>query len=80
MRTTLDIDQEVLNTVKEMARRQRRSAGAVLSDLARRGLTQGKAPSDQAVDESFLGFAPLPVGDRIVGDDTVDEIRDELGV
>lgn len=80
MRTTLDIDTEVLATVKEIARKQRRSAGAVLSELARKGLTQASASTDQDQSESFLGFSPLSAGDRIVSDDTVDRLRDELGV
>jgi hypothetical protein len=39
MRTTLDIADDVLLAVKERARREKRTAGAVLSDLARRALT-----------------------------------------
>ncbi|HUP25435.1 MAG TPA: antitoxin, partial [Thermoanaerobaculia bacterium] len=38
MRTTLDIADDVLLAVKERARRERRSAGEVLSDLARQAL------------------------------------------
>ena len=37
MRTTLDIDDDVLALVKEMAAKDRRSAGAGLSSLARKG-------------------------------------------
>ena len=37
MRTTLDIDDDVLALAKEMAVKERRSAGAVLSSLAREG-------------------------------------------
>jgi hypothetical protein len=40
MRTTLDIEDDVLLAAKEMARRQRLSIGKVLSNLARRALTQ----------------------------------------
>lgn len=36
MRTTLDIDEDVLLAVKELARAQGSSAGRVLSDLARK--------------------------------------------
>jgi hypothetical protein len=41
MRTTLDIDDDILQAVKERARAERRTAGEVLSELARRALTQG---------------------------------------
>jgi len=43
MRTTLSIDDDVLYAVKSLALRQGRSAGEVLSELARRAL---QAPSD----------------------------------
>ena len=38
MRTTLDIDDDVLQAAKEIAATERRTAGKVLSDLARKGL------------------------------------------
>ena len=39
MRTTLDIDEDVLAAAKELARRQRLSTGRVVSRLLRQGLT-----------------------------------------
>lgn len=38
MRTTLDIDDDVLNAAKELAAARRMTAGQVLSELARKGL------------------------------------------
>lgn len=38
MRTTVDIDDDVLTAARSLARSQRRSIGTVLSELARRGL------------------------------------------
>ena len=38
MRTTLNIDDEILEAAKSIARESNLSVGAVLSDLARRGL------------------------------------------
>jgi hypothetical protein len=40
MRTTLDIDDDILTAAKDLARAEGRSMGHVISDLARRGLTQ----------------------------------------
>jgi hypothetical protein len=40
MRTTLDIDDDILQAAKELARAEKRTAGQVLSELARKGLTQ----------------------------------------
>lgn len=38
MRTTLDIDDDVLQAAKELAARGKSTAGRVISDLVRRGL------------------------------------------
>ena len=38
MRTTLDLDEDVLQAAKELAAMRKTTAGKVLSDLARRGL------------------------------------------
>jgi hypothetical protein len=46
VRTTLDIDDDVVVAAKELARSQRRSLGAVISELARRGLTPAQVSSD----------------------------------
>jgi hypothetical protein len=40
MRTTLDIDEDILQAAKELARAEGKTAGQVLSELARKGLTQ----------------------------------------
>ena len=45
MRTTLDIDDDILQAAKEIAAADGRTAGKVLSDLARKGL----APARQKV-------------------------------
>ena len=37
MRTTVDIDDDVLQAAKELARRERKTTGRILSELARRG-------------------------------------------
>lgn len=42
MRTTLEIDDDVVAAARELAAQERRSLGAVISDLARRGLTPGR--------------------------------------
>lgn len=39
MRTTVDIDDDVLQAAKELAERRGKTAGQVLSDLARKALT-----------------------------------------
>ena len=80
MRTTLDIDPEILNVVRERARRERRSAGAVLSDLARQALTGAglTTTSEEAV--PCHGFRPFPKEGRVVSEATVERLRDELAI
>jgi len=45
MRTTLDIDDDVLSAAKELARSAHKTAGQIISELARKALT---APSASA--------------------------------
>lgn len=44
MRTTLDVDDDVLQAAKEIAASRRTTAGKVLSELARRALEPRRAP------------------------------------
>ncbi len=46
MRTTLELDDDVLAAARELAAEGRRSLGAVISDLARRGLTPARIEAD----------------------------------
>ncbi len=78
MRTTLDIADDVLLAVKERARREKRSAGELLSDLAREALTSRyRVPSDVAEAEAFYGFEPLPPRGAAVSNELIDRLRDE---
>jgi len=43
MRTTLELDDDVVAAAKERAAAERRSLGSVVSELARRGLTRDAA-------------------------------------
>lgn len=80
MRTTLDIDDEVLNAAKEIARRQRKTTGVVISELARRALTQPTpAPAAASEPKPFFGFRPLAAEGRVVSSETVERLREEEG-
>lgn len=76
MRTTLALDDDVLLAVKERARRENRSAGEVLSDLARQALTQEQHSNS----ESFYGFEPFERRGTAVSNALIDRLRDEEGV
>jgi len=78
MRTTLDIADDVLLAVKERARREKRSAGEVLSEVAREGLTRPRRGSESTETESFFGFEPLPPRGKAVSNELIDKLREEL--
>jgi len=59
MRTTLDLDDDVLQTVKELAEARRSTAGKVLSELARRALER---PRTGRVRNGVPLLPPRPVG------------------
>jgi len=80
MRTTLAIDDDVLLAVKERARRENRTAGEVLSDLARQALTNRHATALRAETEAFHGFEPLPHRGKAVSNEFIDRLRDEEAV
>ena len=81
MRTTLDIDDDVLQAAKELARRECKTAGRILSELARRGLTEAKGTSaeEPAAKEVFLGFRPFARRGTIVTSKIIDRLREEDG-
>lgn len=81
MRTTLSLDDDVVLAVQERARRERRSLGGVLSDLARQALTGQYAAADIVGEEegatSFYGFLPFPHRRKLVSNALIDQLRDE---
>lgn len=46
MRTTLDLDEGLVEAARELAAAERRSLGSVISDLAQRGLTPARVESE----------------------------------
>ena len=88
MRTTLNIDDDLLLAVKETARREATSAGSVVSNLLRHALTHDArdrgtrdhdtreaAPAPAAVP----GFRPFPRRGGIVTNELIDRLREETG-
>lgn len=74
MRTTLNVDDDVLLAVQERAKRERRTAGQVLSELARESLT---GPQPVTEGESHHGFVPFPHRGPIVTNALIDALREE---
>ena len=80
MRTTLDIEDDVLQAAKEIGRRSRVSTGKALSDLARQALTRPQAPAVKE-EKTVYGFRSLPgAPGKIVTNEMIDRLRDEEGI
>ena len=86
MRTTLDIDDDLLHAAKEIARHEHSSAGEVVSRLLRHALTgtggESAAPVYSARRPTpVAGFVPFgaPPG-VVVTDDQVNRLRDVEGI
>ncbi len=77
MRTTLDIDDDVLRATKELARREKKTTGQMLSELVRRAL--GASPPDRASKEpeALHGFRPFPRRGGIVTNEVIDDLRED---
>jgi hypothetical protein len=81
MRTTLDIDDDVLQALKERAQRERRTAGRVVTEILREVFT-GQHCARHVVTESKsqYGFRPLPANGRLVTNAAVNALRDDEGI
>lgn len=80
MRTTLSLDDDILLAIKERARRENRTAGEVLSDLARQALTQQPNTDPKPGAEDFYGFEPFEHRGPAVSNTLVDRLRDDEAV
>jgi len=74
MRTTLDIADDILAAAKELAQRQRKTTGAVISELARAGLT-APLTTRRGKPRSIHGFRPFPSRGGIVTNELIDRLR-----
>jgi hypothetical protein len=84
MRTTLDIADDVLQAAKERARREKKTAGEVISDLARRALSapHGSLTADPASvrePKAVYGLKPFARRGGVVTNELIDNLRDEDG-
>ena len=82
MRTTLDIDDDLLIAVKEVARRESKTTGAVVSGLLRKSL-EGVKPDKlegQPIESlAEFGFRPFPKRGGVVTNELIDRLREEVG-
>jgi hypothetical protein len=76
MRTTRDIEDDVLFAAKDLARREKKSAGRIISELARKGLS-GAATASVREPKAVYGFRPFPKEGRIVSNELINKLREE---
>ncbi len=76
MRTTLSLDDDVLLAVRDRARREKRTAGEVLSELARQALT-GQHRQSEVQEGEFHGFRPLPRRGAAISNELIDHLRED---
>ena len=82
MRTTLDIDDDLLAAAKELSRQQGRSAGQVVSALLRRALAGGGSSGALIGQEALTpthGFRPFASRGKPVTNSGIDALRDAEG-
>ena len=87
MRTTLDIEDDVLFAAKEVAKREKKTVGAVVSEWARRScqtpptvLSVQEPPPTTERPLAKYGFLPLPNRGMIITNEMVNRIREEEGI
>ncbi len=75
MRTTLDLDDDILQAAKELAALRKTTAGKVLSELARKGLAPPDVPTLKVRNGVPL-LHPRP-GSPVMTMKLVNELRDD---
>ncbi len=73
MRTTLDLEEDVLLAAKDLSRRRGVSIGKVLSDLARQALSRRAGETTR----NDVPLFPIQPQARVVSLELVNQLRDE---
>lgn len=78
MRTTLDLDDDVLQAAKELARREKRTTGQMISALVRKALAAGPNARRGGRERAGpSGFRPFPHRGGVVTNELIDALRGE---
>jgi len=84
MRTTLDIDDDVLCAAKELAAKERKTAGKVLSEFFRQALQAGKPGAAVAQPGAAYamrnGIPVLPSRGEVVTTEHVERLMEQEGI
>jgi hypothetical protein len=77
MRTTLDIDDDVLQAAKELARRDKKTTGEVISELARNALIAPPEAQASRGRRALFGFRRFPKRGGIVTNKRIEQLRED---
>ena len=81
MRTTLDIEEDVLQAAKGLAAKEKSTAGAVISRLARQGLLSAGRSTESSAPKIRNGIPVFPMReDEIMTMDHIQRLLDEEGL
>ncbi|TXT38982.1 MAG: hypothetical protein FD135_2516 [Comamonadaceae bacterium] len=82
MRTTLDIEDDVLYAAKELAARERVTASVLISRLLRAAISGGFAAPPQSAKppRSVAGFQPFEAQGVLITNAQINALRDTEGV
>ncbi len=82
MRTTLDIDPDVLETAKEIAKKEKKTAGKVISEMARSGFygRETAVGEQPAAYTKKHGVPVLPPTGCLVSEESIRRIRDDEAI
>ena len=84
MRTTLDIDDDVLFAAKEIAAKERKTAGKILSEFFRRAIQSGDSgASVTQPGQSYVmknGIPVLPSRGEVVTTELVQRLMEQEGI
>lgn len=82
MRTTLDIEDDVLYAAKELAVRERITASVLISRLLRAAITGaiGTQPDRATASRSVAGFQPFEAQGVLITNAQINALRDAEGV
>jgi len=79
MRTTIDIDDDVLEIAKQRAKAERKTAGQVISELARQALAEPRERLDFSKVEIVDGIPVLLSRGGVVTKELVDKLIEQSG-
>jgi hypothetical protein len=86
MRTTLDLDDDILYAAKQLAQQQRKSIGQVVSQLVRDAfsailaLAANTTPVGVSEPLHQYGIFPRPNRGALVSNELVNKLRDDEGI